>query len=160
VRGKGVVYVIKSDTDGLVKIGKTTNAVKRFQSIESSTGRRIEQSYSSPETERFSEIETELHRKFKERRTCGEWFEISFEEAKGALDTMLARKAEISAPATFKRDEKTPYIKSVAFSPNKTSVTVVFDGDKTLDDAIEKILLEKEKIEKARMDLFGEQEGA
>jgi transcriptional regulator with XRE-family HTH domain len=53
-----------------------------------------------------------------------------------------------------------PYLETVTLTPNKNSVTVVFDGDKTLGDAIEKILLEKEKIEKARAELFGENHSA
>jgi transcriptional regulator with XRE-family HTH domain len=53
-----------------------------------------------------------------------------------------------------------PYLETVTLTPNKNSVTVVFDGDKTLGDAIEKILREEEKIEKARAELFGTKHSA
>ncbi|MDR0648361.1 MAG: hypothetical protein LBF92_03405 [Synergistaceae bacterium] len=53
-----------------------------------------------------------------------------------------------------------PYMENVTLTPNKSSVLVVFDDDKTIDDAIEAIREKKEKIERARADLFGTKDNA
>jgi hypothetical protein len=53
-----------------------------------------------------------------------------------------------------------PYLENVTLTPNKSSVLVVFDEDKTIDDAIEVIRAKKEKIGKARVDLFGMNDSA
>jgi transcriptional regulator with XRE-family HTH domain len=47
-----------------------------------------------------------------------------------------------------------PYLETVTLTPHKNAITVVFDNTKTLDDAIEAICREKDKIESARKTLF------
>jgi len=73
-RGASVVYVVKSNLNGLVKIGTTTNFKKRRSNIENSSGSDIEvlaMFYGS------LDLEKQLHRQFADKRKRGEWFQIS-----------------------------------------------------------------------------------
>ena len=47
-----------------------------------------------------------------------------------------------------------PYLETVTLTPHKSAITVVFDNEKSIDDAIEAIRVEKEKIESARRALY------
>jgi hypothetical protein len=66
------VYFIKSEQLGLIKIGKSTNPVKRICNMQTSTpDRLVLLGYSDQHTEK------ELHHRFSSLRQTGEWFSPS-----------------------------------------------------------------------------------
>lgn len=70
----GYVYLIQSET-GLIKIGRTNNVSKRFNSLntQSSVSLHLIKYY---KLSRYFEFETMLHRKFKKYNEHAEWFAI------------------------------------------------------------------------------------
>lgn len=70
--GKGeCVYVIGTPGSNTVKIGRSTDLPKRIADIQRMSPVPLEVLWSHPGG---SELETRLHRHFKERRSHGEWF--------------------------------------------------------------------------------------
>ncbi len=74
------LYVLEF-TNGTVKIGITKEKEKRMKAISSASGMNITRSYFTEIIDRVQDLETELHRHFKDKRLNGEFFSISFEEA-------------------------------------------------------------------------------
>lgn len=68
-------------TNGTVKIGITKEKEKRMKAISSASGMNITRSYFTEKIEQVQNLETELHRYFKDKRLNGEFFDIDFEEA-------------------------------------------------------------------------------
>lgn len=75
----GFVYIL--NMEGRIKIGKTTNARNRIKQIRNMSGFHITECFVSPECSNYSEIESNLHGKFKSASILGEWFDVSFEKA-------------------------------------------------------------------------------
>jgi hypothetical protein len=79
----GHVYIIESD--GLVKIGKSINTEKRFKQIETASGRKIQQKHVSAKTERFTEIETELHMSRGIQKRATRWAPMGIGRHRGSI---------------------------------------------------------------------------
>jgi len=79
-RKESKTYLLFNSHSGLYKIGKSINPAQRLKSIQNMT----------PGTELLmfcnSDIESELHEKYKERRHSGEWFELSENELEELVD--------------------------------------------------------------------------
>ena len=85
----GYVYVI--DNGDAIKIGKTSNLLKRMKSLMNSNsgGHILKQLFYSPANAIYDTLEQIMHEKFKKYRTTGEWFTgISFEEVSAALNEL------------------------------------------------------------------------
>lgn len=90
-----VVYFIRNEYNGLLKIGKTNNLYRRIKEIEScfnflglDTQKLIVEAISyCPYGMNNGKVETYYHNLFKEKRGNGEWFDISYEELVNTLCT-------------------------------------------------------------------------
>jgi Meiotically up-regulated gene 113 len=69
----GCVYIIKSPSSGLMKIGKSRKLFQRMKTLEVSCGEKLELVLSI-ETLHKSFIEKTLHDHYAEYRKAGEWF--------------------------------------------------------------------------------------
>jgi len=65
-------YIIKNPINGLYKIGKSQNLKTRYNNLCSQSGIELIKILSIN-----SDVEIELHLKFKSKRKIGEWFELS-----------------------------------------------------------------------------------
>jgi len=74
------VYIMENEL-GLVKIGYSNNPEKRKKTIKNNSGLKITRQYNSEPCSNYKIIEKALHKKFKEFRKEGEWFNIKFENA-------------------------------------------------------------------------------
>lgn len=74
------LYVIKM-SNGSVKIGIACDTERRFRQITSSSGMSIESRWESELIENAYMYETALHKRYKEKRLKGEYFDIDFDEA-------------------------------------------------------------------------------
>jgi len=79
----GFVY-IGCDKSGLFKIGISNNYKKRFGQLK--TGNPFFNFMAVFSSENPSEIETEIHNKFSEKRFWGEWFSLDADDIKSILD--------------------------------------------------------------------------
>jgi hypothetical protein len=74
-QGKGgVVYFIEAPATGLVKIGKTTDLQKRFAALSTQSPTPLRLLKAIPG---YSSEERALHKRFREHRRHGEWFELA-----------------------------------------------------------------------------------
>jgi hypothetical protein len=76
--GNGYVYIIRTLNSTHVKIGKTINITNRLKSLYTNIGDIYLFGYIYCVD--YSKIETELHRKYKDKRIRGEWFDLSKED--------------------------------------------------------------------------------
>ena len=74
------LYVLEF-SNGTVKIGITKEKEKRMKAISSASGMDITRSYFTGKIDNVQNLETELHRHFKDKRLNGEFFDINFNEA-------------------------------------------------------------------------------
>lgn len=74
------LYVLEF-TNKTVKIGITKEKEKRMKAISSASGMNITRKYFTDKIDNVQNLETELHRHFKENRLNGEFFDIDFESA-------------------------------------------------------------------------------
>lgn len=101
--GRSVLYVIGQPGTAVVKIGKTTSVASRLRSIQ--TGSPV------PLAVLWwhiggDELEKPLHRKFKEYRLYGEWFDFGVEEPDilVELEVIKRRPEEFPPPLTSSGD--------------------------------------------------------
>lgn len=80
------LYVLEF-TNGTVKIGITKEKERRMKAISSASGMNITRSYFTGKIDNVHELETELHRHFKEKRLNGEFFNIGFDEAVAEVES-------------------------------------------------------------------------
>jgi len=76
----GYVYVLER-ADGYVKIGKSVDAQKRLNEIETISGLKSGRTWVSQPCGNYSEIEKECHKKLFQKRGIGEYFHVSFDDA-------------------------------------------------------------------------------
>jgi len=88
---KGSVYFFRVKDSDLFKIGITKGKVAgRLYGIQTSCPYPIEL-YASYRTTKFQEDEAELHDRFQDRRTVGEWFELDPSEIDAIILEMRER---------------------------------------------------------------------
>lgn len=63
-------YIVRNNTNGLIKIGRSRDVEKRVRSLSTAAGSELELLCTIDK-----DIENELHRKFSSYRTVGEWFD-------------------------------------------------------------------------------------
>lgn len=74
----GFLYLIKNlDVPNRYKIGITTDLKSRLQALMSSSGCDLEFIHTSKEVSNYREHELNLHRKYKDFRYKGEWFNLN-----------------------------------------------------------------------------------
>lgn len=98
----GYVYII--DCGDLVKIGKSINPGQRTQDILAISG--LLRKHVSCRHMFYQKTESTLHKQFAERRVKGEWFDISFQVAKKALDDLGLQEVTESEIETSKETEE------------------------------------------------------
>lgn len=74
------LYVLEF-SNKTVKIGITKEKEKRMKAISSASGMDITRSYFTEKIDNVQNLETELHRYFKDKRLNGEFFDIDFDVA-------------------------------------------------------------------------------
>jgi len=94
----GHVYVIECD-HGLIKIGKSVNPKKRISGILSQSGLGLVSKFVSINTEFYASIESELHHKFKQFRSVGEWFTVPFNDVVSELTIACSKQGYYFADA-------------------------------------------------------------
>lgn len=88
-----IIYFIRNEYNGLLKIGKTNNLQRRIKEIENcfnflglDTSKLVVEAISyCPYGMNNGKVETYYHNLFKEKRKNGEWFDISYEELVDSL---------------------------------------------------------------------------
>ena len=89
----GYVYLLKSNKRDTLKIGMTTNLEQRMKSFKTCSkhlgieGETFEFLYTI-KVDKYSKLETLLHKKFADKRVCGEWFDITKEEFINMLESI------------------------------------------------------------------------
>lgn len=94
------VYLIGSEENHLVKIGRSTNVPARIAALQSGSPIRLALLW---QTEGGAKLEAALHRWFKPFRTHGEWFEL---QGGDALDQVKVALAEMAAAEQARLMEK------------------------------------------------------
>lgn len=74
------VYIAYSE-NGLTKIGQSTDPYARLKILQKSSGYKFVKIYVTDLILNYLEIETAMHRYFKEYRREGEWFDLNYDEA-------------------------------------------------------------------------------
>lgn len=87
------VYVILA-SDNSVKIGITQNPKKRFNTIRTSSGKNLLETYNTDFCSNAGAIESLMKKKYRDKNINGEWFDISYPEAVTTLKTMFKEKAK------------------------------------------------------------------
>ena len=70
----GYVYLIKNG-HGHTKIGKTTNLERRIKGLQTTSSEKLEIAHVI-KSERYGQLEKELHRAFKHKHLTNEWFDL------------------------------------------------------------------------------------
>jgi hypothetical protein len=81
------VYVFKSD-HGLVKIGKSGNPEKRLKYVQCASGLALNLAHVR-ELKNAAAVEHAAHVLLRDKRRCGEWFDVSIEDAIKAIDQAI-----------------------------------------------------------------------
>ena len=76
----GYVYIITSEI-GLTKIGKTEDVKKRLSQIDGASPCKVDL-YHCQFVKNSKEVESILHKRFRDKRVKGEWFNLDNEEIK------------------------------------------------------------------------------
>lgn len=85
------VYIIGTGR-GPLKIGISESPYKRLAAIQTSHPERLSVLYAKSWAGVFAQdIETEVHRFLDEHRTRGEWFDVSFQTAVDAIESVAAK---------------------------------------------------------------------
>lgn len=87
----GYLYLLEN-RDGKEKIGRSLNPQNRIRSIETQGNLSVKNFFISHITKKHTETESKMHRKFKENREKGEWFNIPFATAKEYLQLLTEPK--------------------------------------------------------------------
>lgn len=111
---KGCVYIIESDN--CIKIGRTKNPNVRIKAIQSTSGRIFKRIALTEPCNNYCKIECDMHSRFKTKRLKGEWFDISFDDAKSALDGFKLDLRDIicnpSEPSEILNEFQNAYMKN------------------------------------------------
>ena len=81
------VYVLTSD-HGLIKVGISKNPEKRVKDIRAASGLVIDLAHVR-ELENASAVEHAAHIVLDAKRRCGEWFDVTVDEAITAIDFVI-----------------------------------------------------------------------
>ena len=89
----GYVYLLRSNKKDALKIGTTINLEQRLKSFKSSSiNLGIEDEtfefLHTVKVDKHYELENFLHKKFADKRVCGEWFNITAEEFVDLLESI------------------------------------------------------------------------
>jgi hypothetical protein len=85
-----MLYVIGSDT-GPLKLGRAKRPKARLHSIATGSSRPIRLLYDAPVAEGLdAEAEALVHENLREHWVCGEWFDVSLDTARAAVDAAIA----------------------------------------------------------------------
>jgi hypothetical protein len=108
----GYLYAIDFGT-GRIKIGKSSNPDKRIMQIRHSVGLEVVNKYISKEIRNFDSAEGFVHFVLNNvRHNIGEWFNITFDDAK---ETIVAYENSISDKRAFITGEEVGYCQSTEF---------------------------------------------
>lgn len=93
----GYVYLLKSNKKDTLKIGMTTNLEQRLKSFKSSSKNlgiddETFEFLHTVKVDKCYELENLLHKKFADKRVCGEWFNITKEEFIDMLESIDLNK--------------------------------------------------------------------
>lgn len=86
------VYVMLFN-DKSVKIGISQNVRARANTLQSSSGKQVEDYLYSPMCSNPEEVEKLLHSEFRDKKIKGEWFAVDFGEAKSCLMEVFGESA-------------------------------------------------------------------
>lgn len=89
----GYVYLLRSNKKDTLKIGTTVDPAQRLKSFKSSSiNLGIEDEtfefLHTVKVDKHYELENLLHKKFADKRVCGEWFNITAEEFMSMLESI------------------------------------------------------------------------
>ena len=130
--GKGHVYIIEADDR--IKIGRTNNIAKRLNALRGQSGREFKRVCHTIPCSNYCNIETVMHKLFREHRVLGEWFDISFEQASKALanhelDLSDIEEKEIDVSGMFRDYEN---------AVDKNELNKIRDANPIFKDYLEK----------------------
>lgn len=89
----GSVYVVEDTSRGLCKIGRTCVKDKpeydRALMVKKSSGVASGRVYNSPLVRDAVKLEGDMHKIYKDKRTAGEWFKVSYDDVVSTLESRL-----------------------------------------------------------------------
>ena len=89
----GSVYVVEDTSRGLCKIGRTCVKDKpdydRALMVKKSSGVASGRVYNSPLVRDAVKLEGDMHKIYKDKRTAGEWFKVSYDDVVSTLEEHL-----------------------------------------------------------------------
>ena len=107
----GYVYAIENN-NGAVKIGRSVNPQKRTDSIRTQSNGDVKRVFISTPMANYASVERRLHRHFSACRAVGEWFNISFDDAKERIEMFAELRGKTVVPgwqiSTNKQDKQIP----------------------------------------------------
>lgn len=85
------VYVIKDPSTGYLKIGRSNNPERRRNHFQTATPQVLEIVHTHHATGELDadDIEARLHRMLSAQRVTGEWFNVTLDQVKAALEEVL-----------------------------------------------------------------------
>lgn len=90
--GKGRVYLIENETDGMFKIGMTRkDPAERLSELQTGNPSRLTLR-ASYQTDYPYRLESMLHRHFSDRKVMNEWYQLDEDEAEGFISTCEAKE--------------------------------------------------------------------
>lgn len=91
IQGDSYIYVIAGSPDGPTKIGITQDPEKRLRGLQTGHPERLAV-YAERQVRAsvVRQIEGECHRRLKDVRSQGEWFEMTAEQAERIVDQVIA----------------------------------------------------------------------
>ena len=87
------VYILQRP-DGLVKIGRSINPVRRIRSLETQGGFSAEKTWVSQPVDDAGFVERTVHGLLSDKRGIGEWFDCEFNDAVSSAESTVSTVAK------------------------------------------------------------------
>jgi hypothetical protein len=128
---RGYVYFIRSG-DGLLKIGRTNDVEKRFQTIKTSCPRGAELEGFIKTVNQF-DLEKKLHNHFADCRVHGEWFDLDTSEV---FDTYLTNMRDEIIKGHINQAPQKQELVKLLLELDETRETIFYDEEPPVINAI------------------------
>ena len=98
----GHVYVVEDAERQLCKIGSSVNPKSRTRAIQTTSGICQGRIHISNPIQNFRHCETMAHKVLAFKRTTGEWFDCTFDEAVATVNNVIAQEGNFKLPEPTK----------------------------------------------------------
>lgn len=120
--GKNFVYVVRGDHN-LTKIGVTTNPRARLAQLRTGSGFPIEFAFIGAVSGSARDIETRAHAALNDHRVNGEWFDVSPDDATGAVLIAAEDAGHEVQPMSLDQSDTAPPVEG---APDRSVATAMW----------------------------------